>query len=42
MVAFTPSTAEMPEAKEHFYPFEEDRRGAEAYRRLAEEDPNGG
>ncbi len=42
MVEFTPSTAKMPGANEHFHPFEEDWRGADADSRRAEQDSNGG
>jgi hypothetical protein len=42
MVEFTPSTAKMPGAKEHFPPFGEDWRGADADRRGTEEDSDGG
>ena len=42
MVEFTPSTAKIPGAKEHFHPFEEYWRGADANGRGAAEDSNGG
>jgi len=42
MVEFTPSMAKMPGAKEHFHPFEEYWRCADADGRGAEEDSNGG
>jgi hypothetical protein len=42
MVEFTPSTAKTPGATEHFHPFKEYWRGADADGRGAEEDSSGG